>query len=132
MNRRGFAPVVLCSTCRWQARCDRCDVRLTLHRRSERLRCHHCGASREPPEQCPQCGQSTLHPVGEGTQRVEDTLQKVLPAARILRLDSDNTGNVADLATDLARVRQGAIDVLVGTQLAVSYTHLTLPTILLV
>ena len=117
VNRRGFAPVVLCSTCRWQARCDRCDVHLTLHRRSERLRCHHCGASRDPPEQCPKCGQSTLHPVGEGTQRVEDTLQKVLPGVRILRLDSDNTGNAADLATDLARVRQGTIDVLVGTQL---------------
>ena len=117
VNRRGFAPVVLCSTCRWQARCDRCDVHLTLHRRSERLRCHHCGASRDPPEQCPKCGQSTLHPVGEGTQRVEDTLQKVLPGVRILRLDSDNTGNAADLATDLARVHQGAIDVLVGTQL---------------
>ena len=117
VNRRGFAPVVLCSTCRWQARCDRCDVHLTLHRRSERLRCHHCGASRDPPEQCPKCGQSTLHPVGEGTQRVEDTLQKVLPGVRILRLDSDNTGNAADLATNLARVHQGAIDVLVGTQL---------------
>ena len=117
VNRRGFAPVVLCSTCRWQARCDRCDVHLTLHRRSERLRCHHCGASRDPPEQCPKCGQSTLHPVGEGTQRVEDTLQKTLPGVRILRLDSDNTGNAADLATDLARVHQGTIDVLVGTQL---------------
>ena len=117
VNRRGFAPVVLCSTCRWQARCDRCDVHLSLHRRSERLRCHNCGSSRDPPEQCPKCGQSTLHPVGEGTQRVEDTLQKVLPGVRILRLDSDNTGNAADLATDLARVRQGTIDVLVGTQL---------------
>ena len=117
VNRRGFAPVVLCSTCRWQARCDRCDVHLTLHRRSERLRCHHCGDSRNSPEQCPKCGQSTLHPVGEGTQRVEDTLQKVLPGVRILRLDSDNTGNAADLATNLARVHQGAIDVLVGTQL---------------
>ncbi|MCH2379186.1 MAG: primosomal protein N' [Pedosphaera sp.] len=117
VNRRGFAPVVLCSTCRWQAQCDRCDVHLTLHRRSERLRCHHCGASRDSPEQCPNCGQSTLHPVGEGTQRIEETLQKALPGVRILRLDSDNVGNAAGLAADLARVRQGTIDVLVGTQL---------------
>jgi primosomal protein N' (replication factor Y) len=117
VNRRGFAPIVLCSTCRWQARCDRCDVHLTLHRRSERLRCHHCGASSDPPEQCPQCGQPTLHPVGEGTQRIEDALQKVLPGVRILRLDSDNTGNAVGLAADLARVRQGTVDILVGTQL---------------
>lgn len=117
LNRRGFAPVVLCSTCRWQARCDRCDVNLTLHRRSGRLRCHHCGASRDSPEQCLKCGESTLHPIGEGTQRIEDTLQKALPGVRVLRLDSDNTGNAASLAADLAQVRQGAIDVLVGTQL---------------
>ena len=117
VNRRGFAPVVLCSTCRWQARCDRCDVHLTLHRRSERLCCHHCGASRDPPEQCPKCGQSTIHTVGEGTQRVEDTLKKMLPEARILRLDSDNVGDAAGLTADLAQVRQRKIDVLVGTQL---------------
>jgi primosomal protein N' (replication factor Y) len=117
VNRRGFSPIVLCSTCRWQALCDRCDVHLTLHRRSERLRCHHCGASRDAPEHCPQCGESALHPVGEGTQRVEDALQKALPGARILRLDSDNTSNSAELSADLTRVRQGSVDVVVGTQL---------------
>jgi primosomal protein N' (replication factor Y) len=117
VNRRGFAPIVLCSTCRWHARCSRCDVHLTLHRRSEQLRCHHCGASQIPPQQCPECGQSTLHPVGEGTQRVEDALQKALPGVRILRLDSDNTGNAISLAADLSQVREGKIDILVGTQL---------------
>jgi primosomal protein N' (replication factor Y) len=117
VNRRGFAPVVMCSTCRWQARCDRCDVHFTLHRRSEQLRCHHCGASRDPPVQCPECGQSTLRAVGQGTQRIEDALQQALPGVRILRLDSDNVGDAAGLAADLAQVRQRKIDVLVGTQL---------------
>jgi primosomal protein N' (replication factor Y) len=117
VNRRGFAPILLCSNCRWKAQCSRCDVHLTLHRRSERLLCHHCGAAQSQPEQCPDCGRATLYPIGEGTQRIEDALEKELPGVRILRLDSDNTGNIASLAADLDQVRQGKIDILVGTQL---------------
>jgi primosomal protein N' (replication factor Y) len=117
VNRRGFAPVLLCSACRWQARCYRCEVRLTLHRQSNRLLCHHCGYSQRLPENCPECGHMSLHAIGEGTQRIEEALRKELPSARILRVDSDNTTTAQRFAKDLARVRAGQIDILVGTQL---------------
>ena len=117
VNRRGFAPVLLCSACRWQAQCNRCEVRLTLHQRSSRLLCHHCGKAEEPPLNCPKCGHNPLHPIGEGTQRIEDALRNELPSARILRLDSDNAATTKQLTKDLAQVRAGEIDILVGTQL---------------
>ena len=76
VNRRGFAPVLLCPACRWQARCTRCEVRLTLHQKSDQLLCHHCGKSEPPPGDCPKCGKNPLYPIGEGTQRIEDALKR--------------------------------------------------------
>ena len=117
VNRRGFAPVVGCGACGWQGRCQRCDAALTLHRRSSALRCHHCGASDTAHDHCPQCKGVDLYHVGEGTQRVEEALQRLFPSARVLRFDSDRVSAGAQLVTDLERVRKGDIDILVGTQL---------------
>tara|TARA_B100000686_G_C16806854_1_gene991867 strand:+ start:21834 stop:24071 length:2238 start_codon:yes stop_codon:yes gene_type:complete len=117
VNRRGFAPVYMCVACSWQARCTRCEIRLTLHKTTRHLLCHHCGQSRTLPKNCPDCGHTNLHPVGEGTQRIEDALKEELPTARIMRFDSDAINSSIQFETILSQVREGEVDVLVGTQL---------------
>ncbi len=79
LNRRGYAPTLLCTACGWVAPCRDCDARLTVHQRSGRLRCHHCGADAPLPKSCPQCG-FELRPVGQGTERVEERLRELFPA----------------------------------------------------
>jgi primosomal protein N' (replication factor Y) (superfamily II helicase) len=117
LNRRGFAPVWMCYGCGWVARCRRCDARLTYHRASERLRCHHCGAEHPLPAACPKCHATELHALGEGTERVEAALKRYFPTARIVRIDRDSMRAKGALETALARVRDGAADILIGTQM---------------
>ena len=117
VNRRGFAPVVVCTQCGWQAICRRCDARQTLHRRSGRIICHHCGSGAPAPEQCPKCQTQTLFPAGEGTQRVEEALVRVFPKARVMRIDSDIAGPAKEIAKALQAVREREVDILVGTQM---------------
>jgi primosomal protein N' (replication factor Y) len=117
VNRRGFAPVLFCRSCSWHSACARCSANLVLHRREAELRCHHCGRRERIPLACPNCGGSDLAPVGEGTQRIEETLGQALPGARIARIDRDSTSKKGALARVLEQVRVGEIDVLVGTQM---------------
>jgi len=116
LNRRGYAPALLCHDCGWVAPCPNCDARMTLHRARKRLICHHCGHAVTMPLACPDCGGTTLVPVGQGTERVEDTLRMRFPERRIERFDSDRLGRAGELERLLADVRSGAIDILVGTQ----------------
>lgn len=116
INRRGYSPVMMCTACQWQARCERCDAFLTLHRREARLRCHHCGHTRPAVAHCPACGHDELYLAGVGTQRVEQALAERFPTARVARIDRDTTPGGA-LAEQLARVGRGEVDILVGTQL---------------
>jgi primosomal protein N' (replication factor Y) len=100
-----------------------------LHRRENELRCHHCGHVERQPARCPACGGADIAPVGQGTQRVEETLQQALPAARIARVDRDSTARKHALREVLGRVRAGEIDILVGTQMLAKghdYPRLTL------
>lgn len=117
INRRGFAPVLLCARCGWVAPCRNCNARLTLHRHNDRLICHHCGYQELPPTKCPGCGQQPLHAVGQGTERVEETLRMRFPGRRIERIDSDRTRSARVLASLLEGARTGKIDILVGTQI---------------
>ena len=117
VNRRGFAPVVSCSACGWQAMCQRCDARLTLHRRSQKLICHHCGSQSRSPEACPECTSSDLFFSGDGTQRVQEALAQIFPEARVDRLDSDITASPHRLTEILTAVNERQIDILVGTQM---------------
>jgi len=117
LNRRGFSPVMMCYDCGWIAPCQRCDARMTLHKRSGRLRCHHCGAERPMPQTCPECESENIHPIGEGTERVEQALEALFPEARIMRIDRDTTRRKGELEEKLERVRQGEVDILVGTQM---------------
>ncbi|MDH3376558.1 MAG: primosomal protein N' [Gammaproteobacteria bacterium] len=117
LNRRGFAPVVICAVCGWRAQCGRCDAKMTLHRRSGCIRCHHCGASRAVPRACPDCGDESLRRVGEGTQRIEEALARHFPSARIVRLDRDSMSRRGALEISLSSVLSGEADILVGTQM---------------
>ncbi len=117
LNRRGFAPVLMCHDCGWLAPCKRCDARLTVHRRRRMLCCHHCGAEAPMPEQCPDCGAKNLHGIGEGTERIEALIAKLFPAARLERIDRDSTRRKGSLEEKLDRVHRGEADILIGTQM---------------
>ena len=116
LNRRGYAPVLLCHDCGWVAPCPDCDSRMVLHRARRRLVCHHCGRIAPVPAVCLDCGGTGLVPVGQGTERVEDTLRLRFPQARVERFDSDRLARAGELPRLLGDVRSGAIDILVGTQ----------------
>lgn len=117
INRRGFAPVLLCHDCGWSAPCSRCDAHMTLHRGRARLVCHHCGAQQKAPVTCPACNSKTLTPVGQGTERVEEALRARFPDKRVERFDSDRLRRAGELERLLADIRSGDIHILVGTQI---------------
>lgn len=117
LNRRGFAPVWMCVDCGFIAPCRRCDARLTYHRATARLICHHCGAEAAVPVKCPACQGARLHAQGEGTERVEAALARHFANARVLRIDRDTTRRKGALAAQLASVHAGEADILVGTQM---------------
>ena len=116
LNRRGYAPTLLCTACGWIAPCRECDARLTVHLAAGRLRCHHCGADAPLPQRCPQCG-FAVKPVGQGTQRIEETLGTVFPGASIARLDRDVVRGRGDLEEVMRRMSSGEARILVGTQM---------------
>jgi len=116
LNRRGYAPTLLCTACGWVAPCRDCDARLTVHQRSGRLRCHHCGADFPLPKTCPQCG-FALRPVGQGTERVEERLGELFPGTPIVRVDRDVVRGRDDLDTAMHSIESGAARILVGTQM---------------
>jgi primosomal protein N' (replication factor Y) len=122
LNRRGFAPTLFCSTCGWVAPCAHCDARMTLHRRAQRLRCHHCGAQAPVPSACGRCGHS-VGPVGQGTERVEDRLARLFPDHELARLDRDTATGSKDMQAVLERVHSGAARILIGTQMLTKGHH---------
>jgi primosomal protein N' (replication factor Y) (superfamily II helicase) len=122
LNRRGYAPSLFCSACGWVAPCAHCDARMTLHRRAQQLRCHHCGAHGAVPMVCGSCSQP-LHPVGQGTERVEETLSRLFPLAPLARLDRDTAGGRGAVQTVLDRVHSGEARILVGTQMLTKGHH---------
>ena len=123
LNRRGYAPAYLCAGCGWQAVCDACDARLTLHLGRRLLACHHCGAERPVPTACPACGRSELTAVGTGTERAEAALKARFPDFSLIRVDRDTTRTQRRLETELAKIRQGGPGILVGTQMLAKGHH---------
>ena len=116
LNRRGFAPTLICSNCGHVAGCDRCDSRLTVHARRRQLQCHHCGHTRTLLDHCTECG-NLVKPLGEGTERLEDALHARFPGRRIMRIDSDSTQRKGAMADALGQAREGEAEILVGTQM---------------
>ena len=117
LNRRGYAPACLCPGCGWQALCQACDARLTLHRSPAELRCHHCGARAPAPAACPECGRAGLLAAGVGTQRIEAGLLARFPGWPLVRIDRDSVRSQRRLGEQLARIRAGGPAILIGTQM---------------
>ncbi|MBI2733139.1 MAG: primosomal protein N' [Aquabacterium sp.] len=117
LNRRGYAPVLHCSDCGWKSGCPHCSAWRVFHKVDRTLRCHHCGFTERVPRACPDCGNTDIHPVGRGTERLEEQLAEALPGARIGRIDADVTKHKGALEERLADVHAGEVDVLVGTQM---------------
>ena len=123
LNRRGFAPVLLCHECGWIAECSHCDKPYTYHQQHTVLRCHHCGGQKPLPMQCGNCGSTHLITTGLGTEQLEDRLQKHFPQYRITRIDRDSTARKGQLENRLADIRQGKSQILIGTQMLAKGHH---------
>ncbi len=123
INRRGFAPLLLCHDCGWQAHCRRCDARPTLHRSPVRLHCHHCGSESAPPVQCPSCGSADLRAVGLGTERAEELLGKRFPKVPLFRVDRDSTRRKDALSQLYHEIHSAGPALLVGTQMLAKGHH---------
>ena len=116
LNRRGFAPTLICASCGHIAECRRCDSRMTVHLREQTLACHHCGASRPFDTECSQCG-SPCVPLGQGTERIEDALGAHFPELTVTRIDSDSTRLKGMMDRALSLAVSGEAKILVGTQM---------------
>jgi len=123
-NRRGFAPVMMCQACGWQADCHRCSAHMTLHQSQSRLQCHHCGHQTAPPPRCPSCQDPNLIPLGAGTERLESVLGERFPDHPIHRVDRDVMTGRHDFEALLAQVKTGGPCILVGTQMLAKGHHL--------
>jgi len=117
INRRGYAPVLLCYACGWTATCRRCSTRLVVHLQDKKLSCHHCGHREGFPYACPQCGDPDIKPFGRGTQRVEETLSELFPTARIFRIDRDSISRKNAWQKVRQAIHRREVDILIGTQL---------------
>lgn len=116
-NRRGWAPVIECKDCGWVPRCTRCDMSLTMHRRTNVMVCHTCGATYNMPARCPKCEGKDLRSHGVGTEKVEDEVRHLFPEARVSRLDLDSAKTSGDFASIVDDFENGNSDILIGTQM---------------
>ncbi|MCB0687526.1 MAG: primosomal protein N' [Saprospiraceae bacterium] len=116
-NRRGFAPILMCSECGWTTLCKNCDTSLTYHQYSNQMRCHLCGYHEKPAMVCPLCGNHELTLKGFGTEMIEDEVKILLPELKTARLDLDSARGKNQLEKIIYRFESGEIDVLIGTQM---------------
>lgn len=123
LNRRGFAPALLCHDCGWIAECPRCDRYYTVHQMQRHLRCHHCDSQRPLPPQCPQCGSTHLVTAGIGTEQLEQALSPLFPGIPLTRIDRDTTSRKGALERQLSEVQQGGARILIGTQMLAKGHH---------
>lgn len=117
LNRRGFSPVLMCHDCGWIAACRHCDANLTFHQAAGQMRCHHCGSQQRMQANCPDCDDSKLSPMGQGTEQISDALAILFPDANILRIDRDSTSRKGEMDRMLAMIHNNEADILVGTQM---------------
>lgn len=132
LNRRGWAPVLMCEQCGWHGTCDRCDANLTWHRSAGQLSCHHCGSQRRVPALCPDCRADALVSAGEGTQQLEQALQDCFPVVPVLRFDRDSTSRKGSFDEQVEQVMQGGACILVGTQMLAKGHHFPAVTLVVV
>lgn len=123
INRRGFAPVLLCHQCGWMVDCPDCDAHLTYHRQAGVLHCHHCGKRAKPPNLCKSCKSTELLAIGAGTQRVHEYLQHCFPEETVLRIDRDEVSKKHALDQCLTKIETGEARLIVGTQMLAKGHH---------
>lgn len=124
LNRRGYAPLTLCRNCGFRFKCQNCSAWLVEHRLSARLACHHCGHEEAPPETCPECGEpDCLVACGPGVERIADEVRQLFPEARLSVATSDTLNSPERAAEFIAAAEQGAIDIIIGTQLVTKGFH---------
>ncbi len=123
LNRRGFAPTLLCHDCGWIAQCPRCDVRLTVHLAERRLVCHHCTHAEPLARRCTQCGSARLESRGPGTERLEHALIRAFPSFPVIRIDRDTTQRKHAMRDKVAEIHLGQPSILVGTQMLAKGHH---------
>jgi len=123
LNRRGYAPVLMCFECDWIATCKNCDAKLTIHYQSQQLRCHHCETSLPIDKHCPSCTAKNPKPVGIGTERLEAALQSLFPSKTIVRIDRDTTRKKGALKEQLESIHAGEAHILLGTQMIAKGHH---------
>lgn len=123
LNRRGFAPTLICHGCGWVARCQSCDANLVIHFQEKKLRCHHCGREQPLIQQCRSCSSDALTPLGLGTERVETVLSELFPEYSVVRLDRDSIRRKGSLEAFLRQINQGQADIVLGTQMLAKGHH---------
>lgn len=123
LNRRGFSPALMCYHCGWLADCKRCDARYTLHQQANRLICHHCDSQRKLPLLCPECQQADLHPLGVGTEQLEQQLTRLFSHTPVIRIDKDSTRKKGAMEQKLKSIHQAEPAILIGTQMLAKGHH---------
>lgn len=117
LNRRGFSTFISCRKCGYVAKCNNCDISLTYHFSNNKLKCHYCGMVSSPPKICPECGSKYIKYFGSGTQKVEEVIKKLFPSASIARMDVDTTSRKGSHGRILRSMKNGDLDILIGTQM---------------
>lgn len=123
LNRRGFAPVLYCTQCAWIADCKRCDARMVYHQKAKKLQCHHCDSRCAIPTVCGKCEGESLSPIGVGTQRLEQALEKYFPDVPVIRVDRDSTKRKGAMQALLDKIHSNPRAILVGTQMLAKGHH---------
>ncbi|AGQ38175.1 TPA: primosomal protein N' [Mannheimia haemolytica] len=123
LNRRGFAPVLLCHECGWVCECEACNKPFTYHQKQKVLRCHHCATQRVIPRQCGHCGSTHLITTGVGTEQLEQVLNQQFPHYQVTRIDRDSTARKGALENHLTAIREGKSQILIGTQMLAKGHH---------
>ncbi|WP_439444026.1 primosomal protein N' [Listeria aquatica] len=117
LNKRGYASFVMCRDCGFVMECPNCDISLTYHQAGNRMKCHYCGHEEQVPSNCPSCGSEHIRYFGTGTQKIEESLTKLIPEARIIRMDVDTTRTKGAHEKLLTRFKNQEADILLGTQM---------------
>ena len=122
INRRGYAPVLSCGACTWLSKCQQCSSYMVLHKagalaKKSVLSCHHCGLVKSIPSHCPDCGNADLKTLGQGTQKIEDSIGDMWDGARVLRVDTDSSRSSKGAEELFQEIHQGNVDIVVGTQM---------------
>lgn len=117
LNKRGYSSFVMCRNCGYVLQCPHCDISLTYHRHGEKMKCHYCDFETAMPSRCPDCGSEHIRFFGTGTQRIEEELSKLLPEARVIRMDVDTTSRKGMHEKLLRQFGDHQADILLGTQM---------------